>query len=450
MESALQHAHGRLQHLYEISKLLADFENVDETFDTALGVAARTLPLQSAILIQVEEGHSRMILWPAGTEASEEMKVAREHMEEAFAYLVGAPSTESLHLKQQTGRTPLPPQERVRVQSGADRRFIVIPLVVKRRTIFGALQLEAAQPLKQPDLVFVNAIANQLAIALDRDRAWKRDISQRDEAQVQRLEADDRRETAETLSQTLAVLAARNRHLFEEAQHAIQIREQILAIVSHDLKSPLGAVLMAAMLLERSLSEDPKSLRTVQRIKGAIERMNRLIGDLLDFASIEAGRLSIQRVPADALDLTREAVAGFESVAEEKGVTLAVEGTEDLPPAYCDPGRLQQVLANLIGNALNVLAPGGNLRVGLEAQDDQLLFTVSDTGPGIAQEDAAHLFERYWRGEGSGYRGTGLGLAISRGIVHAHGGRIWLESQLGEGTTFFFTIPASRLAASRA
>jgi signal transduction histidine kinase len=385
----------RLEDLYEISKLFATFENVEQTFAPALDIVARTLPLRSAILMEAEAGRAKMNVWHSG--GPEPARAVREHAQAAYAYFVEAAPADSIDL-------------------GAQPLFIVLPLVVAHRPPFGVLQLEGTEALDKTDLIFVNAIANQLAIALDRDRAWRRDITQRERAEA---------------------LAAENARLLEEAQHAVLLREQILAIVSHDLKNPLGAILMTA----DALAKKGDLAQAVPRIRRAAKRMQRLIEDLLDFASIEAGRLAMTRQPEDPDSIIQEALTTFEGVAQEAGLKLTADVEPHLPAVYCDRGRILQVLANLVGNAIKVTPEGGHVTLRVGTRDNDLLFAVSDDGPGIGEEDAKHLFERYWRSGAARYEGTGLGLAIVSGIVIAHGGRTWVESELGRGATFLFTVP---------
>jgi len=409
------HAHRRLEQLYAISKLLASFEDVEEMFDSAIAIAAETLPLRSAILIEVDESEPRIVVWPSEGRSSEEVRAAQKHAEKAYAYLAGDTTSETFDLLAPAGSALLP---RDIGEPGPEPRFIVLPLVVGRRSIFGVLQLEAAGPLDETVLVFVNAIVNQLAVALDRYHAWKRDVVLR-----------------------------------ERAERATQARERILAIVSHDLRNPLATILMTAELLASSGLPDSKERRkglrpAIERIRRSAKRMNRLIEDLLDLASIEAGRLSLKRALHDPGSIVREAIASFEHVAKEK--TLHLSGAHaDRPRIHCDRDRILQVLSNLLGNAVKVTPEGGSIVIGADAVHGEVVFTVSDTGPGIAQHELDRIFEPYVRGDEPMYKGTGLGLFIARSIVEAHGGRIWAESAPGSGATFSFTVPAERAGSKR-
>ena len=171
--------------------------------------------------------------------------------------------------------------------------------------------------------------------------------------------------------------------------------------------------------------------------------MHRLIRDLLDVAAIEAGRLSIERQREDVGGIVQRVLTMFERDAAARGIVLDSRVAAGLPPVCADAERVLQVLTNLVGNATKFTPAGGRVTVSVDADGDAVLFRVSDTGPGIPREHLAHLFELYWHAQRNARsRGSGYGLAIANGIVVAHGGRIWVDSTLGVGSTFSFTIPA--------
>ena len=450
-DQALEQADRRLEHLYEIGKLFATFEDVRRTFDPALAIVGRTLPIRSAIVIEAADTGTELTLWTSEGQEADQLQVIIAHAEEAYGYLTGAPTPAGSQRRVMPGLTTLPRQ--APYEGDAAKRFIVIPLVVARRPPFGALQLEGGRPLDESDLRFVNSIANQLAIAIDRDRAWRRDIELRDRAEEEKAQAVKRSATAErnraiaeNLSEKYEAMATENARLYEEAQQAVRVREQILAVVSHDLRNPLGTILlMAGAIAKSDASNQPRASlsKDAERIQAAAQRILRLIEDLLDFASIEAGRLAVKRSLQDPSSVLQETVETFEGQAEEKQLKLTAEIDPDLPKIYFDRDRLMQVFSNLVGNAIKVTAEGGRVTLRVVDHDHELLFVVSDDGPGFSEEDAKHLFERYWRSGEAEYKGTGLGLAIAKGIVTAHGGRIWAESKLGRGATFYFTVPAA-------
>lgn len=444
--AGLAKANGRLEGLYEISTLFANFTNVEETFAPVLVIATQTMPLRSAVLIETRDKVAHMFVWGSSGQSAEHMRTVKDHVQSAHRYLVGAPGTAAPEPIEQTEMAP-PMSGPTDDDEALAHRLIVVPLVVANRPTFGALQVEGAGPFDRADLMFVNSVANQLAIALDRHRAWREDIARRQDAEegkakaeIRGAESERHRMDAEASSHQYEALAAENARLCEEARQAVRVREQILAIVSHDLRNPLSTILMTAGILAKRGSEP----EAVARIRRAADRMLRLIDDLLDFASIELGSLAIRRQPENAGVIILETAAAFEGFLGAKGLELKTDIAPLLPPVSCDRDRVLQVLSNLVGNATKATPAGGHIGLAVSARGSDFLFAVSDDGPGISAGDVKHLFERYWRSGQAEYRGTGLGLAISRGIVAAHGGRLWVETTLGHGATFFFTIPRAR------
>ncbi len=786
----------RLEPLYEISKLFTSFESVEGTFDAALAIIAGTLPIESAILIEAEPGHTDMVVWPSEISVPERLRSAKAHAKAAYGYLVGAQELESIDLREDMGATVLRAPNRDGSTTPRNR-FIVLPLVVGRHPVFGALQLEGAAQLDRDDLEFVNAVTNQLSIALDRARAritevqqrreaerlqakyelllddlddtfvWQADVDTRhvtyvsaqfarlfgvrahpklddenwwdaivppeDRARLaetfdrareergskhcdhrcvtangavrwmhtaihlviipgepdhfqgvsfdvttarlaqelvseqlaftsamassigegtlaigldgaitfivamqtgQRVRSDahmlhrtdgvrfavtytaspirrdgritgaviafdditERRQAQETaqflieagvalsaslessvVARTIAMLgvpllgeiclvdvaaaegpssrvvwapsllaapdeldlefgvaqpspvfaaavaqvittskplqfsigsaaalsslelALSSRHgigsvlivpltlgsrkigaltfcstterghddhvlelaealalrsalaieharLFEQARHAVALRDQTLAIVSHDLRAPLATIVMASSILgDADLATDPRTMaRAVGKIQIAADRMERMIGDLLDFASIEAGRLAIVTRPQEVEALLYESIASFEQAARASQIKLTAMTELGMPLVQCDRDRILQVIGNLVSNALKSVKPGDQIALSARVVEGVAIFSVADTGLGIAHADQQRLFDRYWRGQQATYKGTGLGLAIAQGIVAAHGGTIWVDSEPGGGATFFFTVPLTR------
>ena len=169
--------------------------------------------------------------------------------------------------------------------------------------------------------------------------------------------------------------------------------------------------------------------------------MARLIDDLLEAASIESGRFSVEVSREHLLPIIEETMATCESAASERSVHLASDVPEDLPAVRADRQRIIQVLSNLIENAIKFAARDGSVRVGARSDGERVEIAVSDDGPGIPEDEVARIFDRYERGKATGRHGVGLGLYIAKGIVDAHGGRMWLETEVGAGSTFYFTLP---------
>lgn len=239
-------------------------------------------------------------------------------------------------------------------------------------------------------------------------------------------------------------LGADNARLYQQASHASRARDDTLAAISHDLRNGLNTVITAVGLLLRSLppdSEGRRDRRHVEAIHRSAERMNRVIGDLLDVASIESGRFFVEPRREEVRSIIAEAVDASRQQALEK--TLRVDqlvATVNLE-AICDRDRVLQVLGNMIGNAIKFTPEGGSVQVNAEQSDDEVLFTVRDSGVGVSAKQLPHVFDRFWQATPKARLGSGLGLTIAKGVVEALGGRIWVESKPGEGTTFFFTLP---------
>ena len=243
-----------------------------------------------------------------------------------------------------------------------------------------------------------------------------------------------------------AALALENARLYAETQAAARAREDLIAMVSHDLKNPVAAVLLNAGLLRRMEIEGQAGDRVraaAESIKRASVRMKRLIGDLLDMAKLEAGQLSVEKRAEKAAELIVEAIDLHAPLLAKKGLRL----DRSLPPesllVSCDRDRVLQVFSNLLGNAMRYTREGGTLSVRAALAGDEVEFCVSDEGPGIPADQMPHLFDRFWRGGDKTREGAGLGLYISKGIIDAHGGRIWAECPPGGGSLFRFTLPTA-------
>jgi PAS domain S-box-containing protein len=703
----LERAHRRLAHLYDISKLLTRSCGVERTLPDVIAVIAQTLPLRSAIFLAQRDGSPQMITWLAeGAEGENTRRLldAEAHARAAYGYLVGGDVDVEREANTPLALPRLAATEPAENAAGK-QSFVMLPLVIDRGPIFGALQLEGTETLDEPDLMFVNAAVNQLAIGLDRDateravraseaklagiiavasdaiisfdeaqrivmynegaektfgwsrdevlgkpldiliperfrtihsqhirsfaaaseaarsvgqrhlgifglrktgeefpveaaisklklgRAWLFTVSLQDVTEQKRIEheqkflaelgaallstldyqerltrlaqltardlgdlcivdiidddgearwqevatsdptktgladalkrfpvdsgrphlssailrskqpqliADVSAETLRAVAQNEehlrlleavaptsmmgvplivhdrlmgalsvvaclperrygatdlhlleevgrhAALALENARLYRTAERAVQMRDDVLGIVAHDLRNPLGAILMQAALLRRPAAEpERRSQRPAEAIERAATCMTRLIQDLLDVARLAAGQLSVEQVRVSTRDVVSEAVETQKALTASAGLELRAEVAPSVPDVWADRDRLLQAFANLIGNAIKFTEHGGRIAVGALPRDGEVLFWVADTGAGIAIADIPHAFDRFWQARKSGRSGAGLGLSIVKGIVEAHGGRIWVESTPGRGSTFFFTIPTA-------
>jgi PAS domain S-box-containing protein len=299
-------------------------------------------------------------------------------------------------------------RERWMANPSRPRSFIIVPLTARGRTL-GAITLVSTQPERRfgpAELGVAQEVARRAALSID------------------------------------------NARLYREAREALRARDSILGVVSHDLRNPLTAILLNvdAALATGGL---PSTVREAMEgvVRGA-QAMDRMIQDLLDVARIEAGQLRIDPWPSAPVDLVAEAIALMEPLADERGIRLAAAVVEACPVVRADRDRVLQVFSNLVGNALKFTPAGGTVTVGAAPEGEAAVrFSVRDTGPGIAAEDVERLWEPFWQAEGPARRaGAGLGLPIARGIVEAHGGTVGVESQLGVGTMFWFTLGAEPAA----
>ncbi len=278
---------------------------------------------------------------------------------------------------------------------------MVVPLVADGRTL-GAVTLTAAESARRygaDDLALAVELAQRAATVIDKAR------------------------------------------LYAAARQAVRTRDEVLGIVAHDLRGPLGAIGMYAHLLADPATRDGDGWPWIDGINRMVDQMSRLIQDLLDVAALDSGRLRMEPFALRPDAVLREAEAAVAAQANAAGVRLEVEAAPGLSAVHGDPDRVLQVLGNLLGNALKFTPAGGRVVLRAAPAPDGVAFSVADTGPGMPPEVLARVFDRFWQARTSRRAGAGLGLAIARGIVEAHGGRIRAESEPGAGSTFTFTLP---------
>jgi signal transduction histidine kinase len=246
--------------------------------------------------------------------------------------------------------------------------------------------------------------------------------------------------------------------LLQQSKRAVTARDRALGIVSHDLRSPLNTIQICATAL---LDPDPAPRNGVQHMGELIQRsaswMEHIVEDLLDRASLDSGSLALHRRPTEVSRIFDSARSIFGAIAREHAIDLSMEGPDDLPPVDADPDRLLQVLSNLISNSMKFTPSGGRVEVvareianrdptsTLRELDDRpvVQFAVKDSGSGISEEDVSHIFDWYWRSPGGSGSGAGLGLAIAKGLIEAHHSKLNVDTALGEGSTFWFTMPVA-------
>lgn len=302
----------------------------------------------------------------------------------------------------------------------------------------------AAARAKSDRQLATRPVTAETVAAIQRDRTAEDQTLRRD-----RSEADQTRR-AERAEQTALLESEReetDKDLSIERTQSDKVvarRDELLGIVSHDLRNMLGVMVNFAWLIAKAESREnhrEEVLAYVQRIHQSSARMNRLIGDLVDLASIAAGALAVATEVGDPTPVVTEAVDAFQAQAEASGLSLTAEIAPQLPLVALDAARILQVLVNLLSNAIKFTPPHGRVVVRVEPTGDELRFAVSDTGVGIPSDKLEAVFERFLQVTPNDRRGVGLGLYISKCIVQGHGGRIWAESRPGAGSTICFTLP---------
>jgi signal transduction histidine kinase len=233
------------------------------------------------------------------------------------------------------------------------------------------------------------------------------------------------------------------------AQAEIRTKDDVLAMVAHDLRNPLAAMKMSVAALRQHLTSDIENSKLKESVRHHVEladrtvdRMARMVADLLDSVQIESTGLTLDTAPHAMTEIVAQSVESLSAVAEQKGILLRLTQSEASCPVRCDRDRIVQVLSNLLHNAIKFTPPGGTVHIETRSTEASVEVAVRDTGPGIPPDQIPQIFTKYWQGDKrAGGRGIGLGLSIAREIVMAHGGRIWVESQLEQGALFVVSIP---------
>jgi signal transduction histidine kinase len=266
--------------------------------------------------------------------------------------------------------------------------------------------------------------------------------------------------TMEALHQALALAEQRARELKvlndevarsydaeKEKRHDAELlansREDVLGVVAHDLRNPLNLIITTTDLLLENNVEPARQHEMLDIAMRAGKQMNRLIGDLLDTVRLQAGKFSLDLEDVSVAGIVRQATESFRPAAEKRGVRFETIPPDDSIVVRADPFRVSQLVGNIVGNAIKFTPPNGSVRLQASRDGDHVVVEVDDTGPGIPANDIPHLFDNFWQARKNDHRGVGLGLAIAKGVVEAHGGRIWCESTVGAGTKFFFTLPVA-------
>lgn len=276
------------------------------------------------------------------------------------------------------------------------------------------------------------------------DTAVEAERSEQDALRInldaRRQDTDDQLSTERDGADLIANALGETRNALRQAQSEQGRRHEVLSIVAHDLRSPLSVISMKAESIAQMTGETI-SRASAQVITLAVARMARLLTDLLDLARIESGTLSIVRRQHGVRALMIEVHRTYQPMFYERSLDFSIQTPHEEIVVFFDHDRIVQVLSNLLGNAMKFTQAGGTVVLQVQRQAENVIFTLRDNGPGISAAALPHLFERFWQMDSDARRGLGLGLHICQSIIQAHGGQIWVESELGKGATFSFTLP---------
>jgi PAS domain S-box-containing protein len=239
----------------------------------------------------------------------------------------------------------------------------------------------------------------------------------------------------------LAALALDNSRLLDAVRGSLRAREEIVGVVSHDLRNPVAAVkMLSRAVLNTTSDRSPGTKESLELISEAAAQMDTLIRDLLDVTRLDVGQLILAPEAIDPSDLLTEALRTLRPLVADKNIGLDIQIEGGLPKVAADTERIEQVISNLVGNAIKFTPAGGKIAIGAKRQNGEVVFSVTDTGSGIPEDQVIKVFDRYWQSTRTDRQGAGLGLAIAKGIVEGHGGEIWIESKSGQGTTVRFSL----------
>jgi sigma-B regulation protein RsbU (phosphoserine phosphatase) len=391
----------RLHKLTEVSRALTYAVSLDDVLHLAVDQAAELLDAPVALLMLVNDDGVLSVRASHGIDP---------RLTKRFA----EPLTETL------------PQRLRALLGGGTLDFLGVPLVVKGE-VTGIVAVGRPPEARDEgeDEWLLSALADQAAVALEHTRL--------DETVALR-----ERLISLTTRRLESERAAR-----EVAEAAVRSRASILATVSHDLRNPLGTITLSAALLENPALGEAARARALAVIRRSAERMNRLVADLLNAAVVEEGHLAVTVRPVAVGPLLAEGLEQLEPLAARKAIRLVATVAAEGLRALCDRDRVLQILSNLVGNAIKFTPDGGTISLGVVTLGPELLFAVSDSGPGIPESQLDLVFDRLWQGQRGGHAGAGLGLSIVRELVAAQGGRVWVHSAAGAGASFFFTLPVA-------
>jgi len=410
LNEELRRVRDRARKLLEVTTALSEARSVEEVTRVFLSKGLAVVEAARGVLISVE-GEKLTLLGSYGISPELQIPLAHITRDSEIPLVHALRKGEMISIE--SG------EEFRRLYAGANEGFaeladmqtyLATPLMHAGETIGAmALHFREAAALGAADRAFTLVLAQATATALFRARSYDAEQEKRKHAEL-----------------------------------VAQAREEVLGVVAHDLRNPLSLIVTTTELLQEEDLEPTKRKQILDIAMRAGKQMNRLIEDLLDTVHLQSGKLSLDLEDVEVCSVLRQAEETFRPMAEKRRIQLKSNVPPDKIWVHADPLRVSQVLGNLLGNALKFTPENGSVMYGATVSNGDIAFYVTDTGPGVPEEQRAHLFEQFWQARKNDKRGVGLGLTIAKGIVDAHGGRIWCDSKVGSGSTFSFTLPAPK------
>ena len=405
---------ARATRLLEVTTALSEAQSVEEVAAVVLSKGFAVVEASRGVLVSLEGDHLRL-LGTRGVSPTLEAQLAVLNLDAEVPVVHAIRKGEMISIESAEEFR----EKYVALYKNFDeladmQTYLSTPLVHAGETV-GAISFhfKEAAAVGASDRTFTLLIAQAAATALHRARTYDAEL--------------DKRRHAELLAQA---------------------REDVLGVVAHDLRNPLNLIQMTAELMIDEVLPLAKRKEMLDIALRAAKQMNRLIDDLLDTVRLQAGRLSLDVEEVSVEAIMKQAEETYRPLAQRRHLHFET-AAQDGAMVRADPARVSQIVGNLIGNAIKFSREDGSVKLRAKSEDKQVVFQVVDDGPGIPPDNMSHLFDNFWQARKNDRRGVGLGLAIVKELVEAHGGKIWVESQVDHGSTFSFSLPITDGPADR-
>ncbi|MFA6238043.1 MAG: HAMP domain-containing sensor histidine kinase [Bacteriovorax sp.] len=418
-----EHAYERLKVLYGIGKILTSNDNIEKTFPETLSLCARTFPFLTAILMEGRGEKLNSIVWNSENSTDEQINSAINNAKESFIFLTNASASRSHDLRMADIQSEQLDGIYIgeKTESIIKENYCVIPLVIDQLPAFGILQLEGSIRLEENDLEFIGALADLIAISVDRYHKTKFE---------QNLRKKEARASSSKLSRS-------QKHVLD-LETERDLREKFVSLLTHDLRTPLTAIKMSAQLIQKH-NEDSKAVELyAQRINNSVDRADRMISDLLDANRIRSGeKLPLKIEYIELTELVKKTLNEL-TIAHGDRFTLKAD---KLIQGYWDPKGIRRILENLCNNAIKYGSLDHKISIVVEMKAKNVVIEVKNFGNVITHENQKYLFQQFHRGRETIVKGWGIGLTLVRGVALAHGGSVKVSSEVETGTIFTVKLP---------